>query len=438
VSGGSRASSIVTESLEHRVTQSVSSPDVIFAALREANTRIYEESRESDTEGMGSTAVVLHVNPDRFEGTIVHVGDSRAYRFRGGELTQLTEDHSVMAELTKRMHVEHGAQEQSKQLPNIPLFEGRLTRAVGLAEELSLSCQTVELQPGDVYLLCSDGLYRHVGEEQICSSLSGVRRGRSLEDVGRELIDTANSEGGTDNISVVLIALRLSSSFVKKLSLAILCGVIFASTVGVMFFQFVSRKRQQLLQQKAEVEEILKTEISLTQRELSKQRVAKEKLGKIHSKAVGKDLGQRLASRMALFLESYRSQAESAILKRDWTRLEALPQLYDSHFSMDLDARARNVVTFSRRKAKLPILWWQLWRNIQKGHFEGISETSKEYVKITSLITENDPIRKIARLKFSKDDSLANARLLLENWPFGENQDNLRESLIRRVRDYEG
>jgi protein phosphatase len=170
-------------------------PEAALADLvREANTRIYERShRHADQAGMGTTLTALYIGADAI--SIAHVGDSRAYRIRDGELERLTEDHSLVDELIRegRLTPEEAVEHPQRSV---------ITRALGPESAVDVDTLSVEARSGDVYLLCSDGLTTMVGEEELEAVLAGDGR---LRDVGEALIAAANEAGGRDNITVVLV-----------------------------------------------------------------------------------------------------------------------------------------------------------------------------------------------------------------------------------------
>ena len=162
-------------------------------SIRRANAAVLEAAvSKSEYNGMGTTVVaaVLH----HAAITIAHVGDSRAYRFRQGELVQITRDHSLLQEQIDAGLItpEQAAFSANKNL---------VTRAVGVEDTVLLETHLHDVQPGDVYLLCSDGLSDMLDDQSIAQLLQGYD---SLEAAGRALIDAANDAGGKDNISVVL------------------------------------------------------------------------------------------------------------------------------------------------------------------------------------------------------------------------------------------
>jgi serine/threonine protein phosphatase PrpC len=165
----------------------------VVALINEANRRVYERSAEDETvSGMGTTITVALVEDSTV--TLGHVGDSRAYLVRDGTLEQLTEDHSLVAELVRGGKL---SPEEAEHHPQRAV----ITRALGTDPDVDVDTFTVQAQPGDVFLLCSDGLTTMIGDETILRVLE-ERRG-DLDDAAKELIRLANKAGGDDNITVV-------------------------------------------------------------------------------------------------------------------------------------------------------------------------------------------------------------------------------------------
>lgn len=166
--------------------------------IQNANRCVHERAlSDRSAAGMGTTMTVALVRPD---GTVVigHVGDSRAYLLRQGELKQLTDDHSLVAELVRRGEL---SPEQAEVHPQRSV----ITRALGTEAEVTVDAFTVKGQDGDIFLLCSDGLTTMVDTETIASILGRERD--DLSTASRELIQAANDHGGEDNITAVLFAL---------------------------------------------------------------------------------------------------------------------------------------------------------------------------------------------------------------------------------------
>lgn len=163
--------------------------------VEQANTRILETAAsQPQYEGMGTTLVVALFYDDQL--TIAHVGDSRVYRLRGGRLEQLTRDHTLMQELVERGFY-------TPEEARASLNRNIVTRALGIEEEVQVDLQEDIALPGDLYLLCSDGLNDMVDDRTIGFTLSEF--GDSLDEGARQLIEQANERGGNDNISVVLV-----------------------------------------------------------------------------------------------------------------------------------------------------------------------------------------------------------------------------------------
>jgi PPM family protein phosphatase len=161
--------------------------------LREANRRIYDLAVADESHrGMGTTLTAAKVTGD--EISLAHVGDSRAYRMRDGELEQLTKDHSLVAELERSGQITAEAAEHHPQ-------RSIITRALGPEPDVEVDTYTVTGREGDVFLLCSDGLTSMISDEEIGSIL---RSAESLDAAADALVRAANQSGGKDNITVVL------------------------------------------------------------------------------------------------------------------------------------------------------------------------------------------------------------------------------------------
>ena len=153
---------------------------LVVEAIRSANQRIREAAAQDGALlGMGTTVVVLWIRGRRAH--VAHVGDSRIYRYRRGGLVQLTRDHSWPSE--------EGA------MRNV------LMRAVGAEDQIEIDHRLLDVAPGDVFLLCSDGLTRPVGDEEIVRALRETKNG---EEASQRLIDLAKGNGAPDNVTVVL------------------------------------------------------------------------------------------------------------------------------------------------------------------------------------------------------------------------------------------
>jgi protein phosphatase len=194
---GEVASRIAVESFRGGLGEA-SEPEAALATLAiAANSRIHELSHSNaEHAGMGTTLTAVYVG-DR-EVAIAHVGDSRAYCLRDGELLRLTDDHSLVDELMRQGRL---TPEEAVEHPQRSV----ITRALGPEGTVEVDTRSFSARPGDVYLLCSDGLTTMLDEEQIAEVL---RSHPSLRDAGEALIAAANEAGGRDNITVVLLRLE--------------------------------------------------------------------------------------------------------------------------------------------------------------------------------------------------------------------------------------
>ncbi|MEW5701924.1 MAG: Stp1/IreP family PP2C-type Ser/Thr phosphatase [Candidatus Zixiibacteriota bacterium] len=163
-------------------------------AVRLANRRVFQTAQtQRQMRGMGTTLVATRFVPGY--AIICHVGDSRAYRFRGGRLEPLTVDHSLVAELVAQNEI---TPEQARTFADRNI----ITRALGTRPVVAVDVNVVPLRPGDWYVLCSDGLSGTIRDEEIAAILS--RQGQSAARAVGELIAAANAAGGPDNITVAI------------------------------------------------------------------------------------------------------------------------------------------------------------------------------------------------------------------------------------------
>jgi len=196
--GGARAGEIAAGLAAAALEEGAepTSAEGIVALIDEANRQIWERSiQDPDTSGMGTTVTAALVAAEPGKVVIGHVGDSRAYLYRDGTLAQLTTDHSLVVEL-----VESGilTPEEAERHPQ----RSAITRAVGTEPTVEVDAFTVDAEPGDLYLICSDGLTDMLTEEELEDVLA-----KTAADPARAadaLVAAANARGGEDNITVVL------------------------------------------------------------------------------------------------------------------------------------------------------------------------------------------------------------------------------------------
>jgi serine/threonine protein phosphatase PrpC len=171
---------------------------VLRDSIYRANKIIYQTAQsQTHCEGMGTTIVACMFFDDKI--SVAHVGDSRAYRVRGGQLEQITADHSLLQELVDRGFY---SEEEARRSTN----RNYVTRALGVEPTVDVEVREYEVLPGDIYLLCSDGLCDMVEDDDIHLTISTFND--SLDVVGQQLVDLANDHGGRDNISVMLAQVK--------------------------------------------------------------------------------------------------------------------------------------------------------------------------------------------------------------------------------------
>jgi protein phosphatase len=161
--------------------------------VAQANGRVYSQAQSDDQfAGMGTTLTVAYVGEDDL--AIAHVGDSRFYVLRDGELEQLTDDHSLVGELVRRGQI---SAEEAEDHPQRSI----ITRALGIEGEVTVDHFSWPVRDGDVFLLCSDGLTGMVSDAGVAEILAGAP---SLAVAAQQLVAAANEAGGRDNITVIL------------------------------------------------------------------------------------------------------------------------------------------------------------------------------------------------------------------------------------------
>jgi serine/threonine protein phosphatase PrpC len=206
---GEVASSLAVDTIVNYCTQAKDDPGLTLVAdssdnwsektrllqnaVRAANLSIFESAQKnSEQRGMGATVTAAWVNDSRL--SIAHVGDSRAYLLRSGSLQQLTNDHSLVAEQVRRGIISRQQAEESE-------MQSVLLRALGAHNEVEVDVDETAIYPGDVLLLCSDGLTRMVTEPEIAGTLQAETNPSAA---AQKLIDLANENGGLDNVTAIV------------------------------------------------------------------------------------------------------------------------------------------------------------------------------------------------------------------------------------------
>jgi PPM family protein phosphatase len=193
---GEVASAVAVDAVEGAQESSEPTEAQLANIVREANRRIYDLAvADESRRGMGTTLTLAKLHGD--EVSLAHVGDSRAYRLRGGELEQLTRDHSLVAELERSGQITPEAAENHPQ-------RSIITRALGPEPDVEVDTYTLAGRDEDVFLICSDGLTSMISDDEVASIL---RSAGSLDEAADGLVRAANQSGGKDNITVILFRL---------------------------------------------------------------------------------------------------------------------------------------------------------------------------------------------------------------------------------------
>lgn len=201
---GEVASHLAVEACKHSMTAALpelQDSEAMAAALQravaQANLSVYESACTNPGQrGMGTTLVLACIQGDYLQ--FANVGDSRLYRFNNNGLQQLSRDHSLIAEWVDKglMSAEDARNSDQKNI---------ITRAIGLAADVEIDLFQQQLEPGDICLLCSDGLTDVVDDESITELL--IQHSDDLDGLPQRLVDSAKQAGGPDNISVILVQL---------------------------------------------------------------------------------------------------------------------------------------------------------------------------------------------------------------------------------------
>ena len=189
------ASEVIGDYLKRSLKPSMSSTQIetiLRSAVYSANTAVYEASQKGEEyNGMGTTVVLMYADGNSVY--ILHVGDSRAYSFKDGVLSQLTVDHSMVQTMVDNGEI---TPDEAKVHPN----KNVITRALGVGEQVNTDMDFIDVTDEQIIVLCSDGLSNYVSSSEIAHQLENFD-----ETVTQRLIDAANNNGGRDNITVVVV-----------------------------------------------------------------------------------------------------------------------------------------------------------------------------------------------------------------------------------------
>lgn len=202
--GGHSAGDVASRAIVERLA-GITPPDslsqyvtVVESALLEVNARLRELGQRPVKRTVGSTVVALLIRGSH--AVALWAGDSRIYRYRNGELIQVSQDHAFVEDLIERGYIDR---ENAAAHPQSNL----VTRAVGAVDDLKLDVEIVELRDGDVFILCSDGLDKEVSEEDIAAVIAQASPGDAAP-LSDALVDLALSRGARDNVTVASVIVR--------------------------------------------------------------------------------------------------------------------------------------------------------------------------------------------------------------------------------------
>jgi serine/threonine protein phosphatase PrpC len=197
---GEIASRIAVDTLKDRLCAATSHENrrkILEEAIVAANRSVLlRAEKEPQLQGMGTTLVALAIADHR--ALVAHVGDSRCYLYRAGELSRQTNDHSLVDEQVRLGQL---TQEEASRSP----LRNVITRAIGTQQSVSAEIGEIDLESGDLLLLCSDGLTRELDDDRLAEILHA---GGPVESMCRQFIDDANAAGGRDNVTALLISVQ--------------------------------------------------------------------------------------------------------------------------------------------------------------------------------------------------------------------------------------
>jgi protein phosphatase len=198
--GGHRGGEVASRLAVDRIGDTLSraagtTAERLCAAVEAANRAVLQESRlDPELAGMGTTVVCLLL-AEQDRSCVAHVGDSRLYRIRAGRIEPMTADHSLVATLVREGVI---SEAEARQDPR----RNQILRALGVFEEVEVEIAPIELQPGDVFVLCSDGLHGMIDDDRI---LELADRAAPAGSIVSHLVEAANDAGGADNVTAVVV-----------------------------------------------------------------------------------------------------------------------------------------------------------------------------------------------------------------------------------------
>jgi protein phosphatase len=445
--GGELASQCIVEVVGHCCDEArglATRVDVPSArsAICEANRQIHQMACDGDAKGMGSTVVVLLTGRADGQAHVLHVGDSRAYHFRNREFKQLTTDHTV-------------AQAAGLGDGDVPsIIEGKLTRAVGLAPTVGVEVTPVQMQDGDLFVLCSDGLNRHVTDDEMREWLI-TKRDVPLAETAEAWIDLAKERGGKDNISIILAQVREDPATARFAALRTACFglAMLVLVAGIVLggFQVRARairaQRQTVLHSLGELSGAFPTEAAAAilagAGEIPKatqgvflNRQGIERLRQLEEEVAAMSGWRQRVARATLSqveIALLRGQAAEIKERLDRNRWDALLPLVDCPLDPEVfPAEVRDsvpelnsVARFSRSVTDLDPWFVQLDRVVEYGRLTALPQIAQKYARLVEGIAPDCALTKLAAMDFAGLDAKQAATYLTQNWPFGDTRPDL-------------
>lgn len=444
--GGLRAGEIASGEVVKQLRAALAAPrtdggteQVVGSALRTAHEalRTLATTKHWLTEDgraeIGTTASALVCDLRRQRGVIHHIGDSRIYRLRGDEFRQLTTDHNLESEVRRKL----GAGQDTRGY-NLEMAGAVLTQALGFRKDIAIDELSFDLAARDVFLLCSDGLNRHVSDEEIRAALQASP---SPAVIVEELVERTKSRGAEDNVSVIV--LRLDSDRALAVRRRWRAGVMALAfcllAVGVFGAMSAYRAHclRELRQGQLEVITMLRSPaVQASQLELLKIRQAAER-ALAADPAIAPQLEEFMLRWRRDLLREYRAAAQDGIAHRDWQRLGALPPLSSEEFpGLAQQSEFQPLFAFSSHRGELERLWWQMRNALKAGAIADIDAQAQRYWAIVGELAPEDPSGALLAMKLTAGEKrLDTLGALLRNWPFGQDMNDVKDALTARLNE---
>jgi serine/threonine protein phosphatase PrpC len=416
---------------------------LLHNSIIDVNRQIYDlaESKgwisEKGVSSIGSTAICLMISPSQGRASLLNVGDSRLYRLRNGAVEQLSIDHSVEESVRRDLEKKNMLDQF-----NPAMFKGKIERAVGLKTTVKADCEEFTVEAGDQFLLCSDGLTRHVKDEEIESILNNGLS-RPPQELVSHFVELTKSRGAKDNVSVIIVRAQQDATRARKrvqtVSIAAALLLLFLLGAGwgsiALAKSIVESRRQARLDP---IKELLASDAS---------KLADRYQELIELSQMFSDLPEREKSRMLPLVEGawnqwvgdYMSTLESALSRRNWADLEKLPRIIVPSWLKGLGVvpEIEGIAKFSKEKALLHEPWGRMRMALESRQFETSFQYANDFAAIVKPLGVKDPVVTYAGLKSQFENTDDKLLFLVENWPLTELMDDIFEELKQQLKNRE-